>query len=376
MDNLAKYYKGHNSSASRWARFGPYYAMFPIDFAFNVVDKYSKPGDKILDPFSGRGSSVFAGSILGRESTGIEINPLGWLYSNVKLHPARMNNVLIKLKDIYDLRENYSTEILNYNEFFRMCYCDEVLKFLLSARDNLDWKHNNADRTLMAFIAIYLHAAVGEGLSNQMRLTKSLGMQYSIDWWKKNNYTNPPEINPYEIIKEKILWRYKYGIPKRTQSNVMFGDSCKITEKMKEKGDNQYSLLFTSPPYCGITDYFMDQWLRLWLLGGPSEPEYLKDSHKGRFGNKDKYKELLDTVFGNCASLMKKDATIYVRTDSREFTLNTTIQVLREKFPDHHMEIYNKPIDEAIVTQTKLCGNTSRKPGETDILLQGYETLL
>lgn len=52
MDDLLKYYKGHSSAAARWARFGPYYAMFPIDFAFNVVNKYSKPGDKILDPFS------------------------------------------------------------------------------------------------------------------------------------------------------------------------------------------------------------------------------------------------------------------------------------------------------------------------------------
>ena len=75
MDNLSQYYKGHSTAEARWARFGPYYAMFPIDFAFNVVDKYSKPGDKILDPFSGRGSSIYAGSILGRESIGIEINP-------------------------------------------------------------------------------------------------------------------------------------------------------------------------------------------------------------------------------------------------------------------------------------------------------------
>lgn len=370
MDDLLKYYKGHSSAAARWARFGPYYAMFPIDFAFNVVNKYSKPGDKILDPFSGRGSSIFAGSVLGRESTGIEINPLGWLYSNVKLHPARVSNVLTRLKEIYDLRENYVLEILNYNDFFRMCYCDEVLKFLLSARENLDWKNNNADRTLMAFIAIYLHAAIGEGLSNQMRLTKSLGMQYSIDWWKKNNLTNPPEINPYEVIKEKIEWRYKYGVPERFNSSVKFGDSCKVTEKMLQKEDNQYSLLFTSPPYCGITDYFMDQWLRLWLLGGSAEPEYQKDDHKGRFGNKDKYKELLNTVFGNCSSLMKDDAVIYVRTDSREFTLNTTIDVLKDKFPNHEMEIHNKPIEGNTKTQTVLYGNTSKKPGETDIILK------
>ena len=37
--------KGFKTPESRWARFGPYYAMFPLDFAFEVVEKYSKKGD-------------------------------------------------------------------------------------------------------------------------------------------------------------------------------------------------------------------------------------------------------------------------------------------------------------------------------------------
>ncbi len=102
MDELLKYYKGHSSPEARWSRFGPYYAMFPIEFAFDVVNKYSKKGDKIIDPFCGRGSSIYAGSVLGRESTGIDINPLGWLYSNVKIHLARKNIVLERIQNIYD----------------------------------------------------------------------------------------------------------------------------------------------------------------------------------------------------------------------------------------------------------------------------------
>ena len=69
---------------ARWARFGPYYAMFPLDFAFNVVEKYSHKGDYIIDPFAGRCSSIFAGGVLGRYSFGIEINPVGWLYGRVR----------------------------------------------------------------------------------------------------------------------------------------------------------------------------------------------------------------------------------------------------------------------------------------------------
>ncbi len=33
-----KILKGFSTAEARWARFGPYYAMFPLEFAFNVVE--------------------------------------------------------------------------------------------------------------------------------------------------------------------------------------------------------------------------------------------------------------------------------------------------------------------------------------------------
>ena len=44
-------------------------------------------------------------------------------------------------------------------------------------------------------------------------------------------------------------------------------------------------------------------------------------------------------------------------------------EVLKEKFPNHKMSILNMPIKGDTKTQTIICGNTSNKPGETDIVL-------
>ena len=103
--------KGQQTAESRWAKFGPYYAMFPIDFAFKVVNKYSRKGDYIIDPFAGRGSSIFAGGILERHSLGIEINPVGWLYGTTKLKPAKQQLFLDRLESIYKLRNRNSKSI-------------------------------------------------------------------------------------------------------------------------------------------------------------------------------------------------------------------------------------------------------------------------
>ena len=365
--------KGHKTAESRWARFGPYYAMFPVDFAFDVVERYSKEGDYIIDPFAGRCSSIYAGGVLGRQSLGIEINPVGWLFGTVKLQPADKEDVIDRLLEIYGKRNEFTEKILQMPEFFRICYCDEVLKFLLCARENLNWENNNVDATLMSILLIFLHAKLGEGLSNQMRMTKSMGMNYSVEWWKSKGMEIPPEINPCEFIYKKIEWRYAKGKPKiKFDSMVIFGDSSQelisIVNRAIEN-DIKFSLLFTSPPYYSITDYHADQWLRLWLLGGSENNQSLKEKHKGRFVNKQEYYDLLNNVFGLCAQMMKAKSTIYVRTDKREFTLNSTREILKNHFPKHKETIIDKPLSESTKTQTKLYGDKSMKPGEVDIIM-------
>lgn len=362
--------KGFKTAESRWARFGPYYAMFPVDFAFEVVSKYSKVGDYILDPFAGRYSSIYASSVLGRYGVGIEINPVGWLYGKAKLNPAPKDDVKCRLIEIYKNRKRYSNEIKRMPEFYRICYCDEVLEFLLSARNDLKWKKSNIDSTLMSIILVSLHNKIGAGLSNQMRMTKSMGMNYSINWWKKNGFENPPNINPLEMLLNKIEWRYTKGMPKLNKNKAILGDSTIELKKMHKSYTNKkFSLLFTSPPYCAITDYHVDQWLRLWMLGGNFAPKTIPEKHKGKFSNKEEYYVLLDTVFNLSSKLMNTNSVIYVRTDRRAFTYYTTLEVLKKNFPSHTINIIQKPFNKDTKTQTKLYGDKTLKPGEVDIIL-------
>ena len=365
---------GRSTAEARWARYGPYYAMFPVEFAFDVIRKYSKKGDNIIDPFAGRCTSVYAGGVLERNAIGIEINPVGWLYGSVKLNPAPLQDVLQRLDFLCKYSHEYQQEADSLPQFYHMCYCNEVLCFLCAVRKILRWREDNVDATLMSIILIYLHGKIGEGISNQMRMTMSMGMNYSIEWWTRKNLLTPPQVDPYKFFKDTLLWRYAKGIPHVTKgTRVILGDSTKELQTLlndtKKTGD-KFSLLFTSPPYYAVTDYHIDQWLRLWMLGGSSVPKAEKDDHKGRFGNKQNYKELLENVFGKCYQLMAPQSTIYVRTDKREFTLDTTIEVLDKHFPDYERKILKKPITPGTRTQTQLYGKDFLSPGEVDIILR------
>lgn len=356
-----------STAISRWAKFGPYYAMFPIEFACKVVSKFSNPGDIIIDPFAGRGSSIFAAAALKRKGIGIEINPVGWIYSCVKLSPAPMQKVLERLDSILELADGYHEEVGNLEEFYHMCFSNNVLRFLLSVKHNLDWECSLIDKTLMAFILLYLHGKCGQSLSNQMPMTKSTSKIYSIKWWKENGMTTPPNINIRDFFLKRLYWRYAKGTFNTEDAHVIYGDS---TTELKEesfirKFNHSAKLLFTSPPYYGITNYFADQWLRMWLL----EDRYnvISNQYSRRFDSRPEYEELLDAVFGACVKLLADDATIYVRTDARDYTLQTTQDTLQRYFPGHAQR--KKTTKCKKVSQTELLGNTDKKPCEVDIIL-------
>ncbi len=265
---------------------------------------------------------------------------------------------------------DYRPNIVKMPPFYRMCYCDDVLTFLLAARANLDWQNTKTDATLMTLILVYLHGKLGEGLSNQMKMTKAMGMQYSIRWWKSNKLINPPVINPRDFLIKKIQWRYEKGQSDIQGCNIILGDSTvklhNVVEDAQSSG-KKYSLLFTSPPYYSVTDYYADQWLRLWMLGDPEIPTSKHDKNKRRFSSTIDYYNLLDTVFGNCSKIMEQHSVVYVRTDKREFTFNTTLEVLKKYFPHHKLSITESPYHKR--TQTVIHGNRSTVSGEMDIIL-------
>jgi hypothetical protein len=359
----------YSTAAARWSGVGPYYAMFPAAFAHKVIETYTRPKDTVLDPFAGRGTAVFSAAINGRHGIGIEINPVGWVYSQAKLRPASEDHVAARFATISNMAHRFRRPAENAPRFFHCCYSRRVLQFLLAARACLDWRHKKIDWTAMSFLLVNLHGKRDGALSNQMRQTKSMSPDYAIRWWQQQ-HLNPPDINPEEFLLTRLKWRYAKGIPDTAQSKVYLGDSTKVLRYISRYLERDYEkaqLLITSPPYYGVTDYHYDQWLRLWMLGGPPVARRARGLHRGKFENKLQYRQLLADVFSNARPLLRDDATVYVRTDRRELTLATTIEVLRQTFPNHRLARRVSPHTRP--TQTNLFGHTDPRMGEIDLIL-------
>jgi DNA modification methylase len=360
-----------STPVGRWASIGPYYAMFPIPFAFEVVEQHCPSGGAVLDPFAGRASSVYAAVATGRYGCGIEINEVGWLYGKAKLQLACEEDVLERNREVSakskGIRESRLAEL---PEFFRLCYTPTVLRYLLAAQQWLDWQGNSVDATLMAIILVYLHGAKAKSLSNQMRQGKAMAPDYSVNWWREHK-SDPPDLQPLTFMTQRIRWRYAKGMPELHSGSVRHGDSIEQLDNLRKDVEAGYvprfDLLFTSPPYYNVTSYHYDQWLRLWMLGHDPKPSKTGGEWQDGFWSQTEYHALLETIFIKCGNIMKPTANIWVRTDARSFTRQVTTELLTSIFPSKKLQIIESPLTKG--SQTALYGDKGQKPGEIDLLL-------
>src|SRR3954465_14597426 len=119
----------YEAAHSRWAGVGPYYAMFPAEFADQVIAKHTKEGDTVLDPFAGRGTAVFSAAAQGRLGVGVEINPVGWVYARAKLAPSEKGVVADRFAELGRVAETYRDAAKKLPPFFHHGFTRRVRQF-------------------------------------------------------------------------------------------------------------------------------------------------------------------------------------------------------------------------------------------------------
>jgi hypothetical protein len=63
----------------------PYFTMFPLEFPLRIFRQYADTRDVVLDPFAGRGTTLYAARMLGLPAFGIDNNPVAVAISQAKL---------------------------------------------------------------------------------------------------------------------------------------------------------------------------------------------------------------------------------------------------------------------------------------------------
>src|SRR3954449_4487736 len=77
-----------------------YLASFPAALAHAFIGRYSRRGDVVLDPFSGRGTTPLQACAEGRIGVGNDLNPFAHLLTASKVEPASRGAAMTRLTQL------------------------------------------------------------------------------------------------------------------------------------------------------------------------------------------------------------------------------------------------------------------------------------
>jgi len=289
----------------------PYYTMFPLDFPLRVLSRYAKKGHRVLDPYCGRGTTIFAARLLGLGSWGIDSSPLAAALADAKLRTATPDQVVRAAKYILRITEPRQYRLPG-GEFWELAFHQDTLDQLCRLRAGLKRDCRSDARVILRAIVLgALHGprtkSAPSYFSNQCPRTFAPKPKYATEFWKSHNL-KPPEVDVIDVIVRRAK-RYLSELPPPARGVVVRGDSRKAE---LFGGGKRFKWIVTSPPYYGMRTYIPDQWLRHWFLGGPARVDY---SNRGQLQHTspERFVKELRRVWCNAAGVCQKGARLVVR---------------------------------------------------------------
>lgn len=292
----------------------PYFTMFPLEYPLKHLNRYKSEISSVIDPFCGRGTTLYAARKLGIPAWGIDSSPVAVAIAKAKLASCSIEDVL----ELAKLLISKNPICIPNSEFFSLLYSENTLRTICSLREGLLALPSDSDASviLRALCLGALHGPLNKSadsaayFSNQMPRTFSSKPAYSIKYWKDRGM-KAPEVDVLKCLTRKIqrindLQTFQSGL----FNQVIQGDSQDNDTFINV--DQNFSTVITSPPYYGMNTYVQDQWLRNWFLGGTEEVDYSKGVQLIH-SSAHSFVESLAKVWNNMASTKSDTLRMFVR---------------------------------------------------------------
>lgn len=254
-----------------------YIAMYPAKLVNKLIQAYTKEGDLIYDPFSGRGTTLLEARLLNRKAYASDLNPLSYVITKSKTHSLDINNIFSKIEQ---LEKEYSASKISIDwkdyDYMKTYFSDSVYKQLCFLKENLGKKWETLDYKDTFILACLLGILHGPSrkdgtslfLSISMSNTNSMSKNYVDSYVKRHSLNFPKNENIFEKLREKVKKTFSdFKLYSRKKYPVGKMKICNALDCHKNFGDTEFDCIITSPPYLNIFNYTRENWIRLWLLG-------------------------------------------------------------------------------------------------------------
>ncbi|WP_243318388.1 DNA methyltransferase [Geothrix paludis] len=246
-----------------------YRACYKPQLPRHFIERLTLPGERVYDPFSGRGTTALEAALMGRRVAANDLNPLSRMLAEPRLTPPEPAAVAARLADIPRAGASGG---LDLSMFFHADTEAEVcgLRTWCLARetagelDALDaWIRMVATNRLTGhspgFFSVYTLPPNQAVSAEKQRQINAKRQQV------------PPYRDTHALILKKTR-QLLSGLDTLALRNLATAaqDARFLTGEARstpDLADGSVTLTVTSPPFLDVVDYVGDNWLRCWFNG-------------------------------------------------------------------------------------------------------------
>lgn len=290
------------------------YFKYPCKFIPEIprwfFKKYLNVNSKVLDPFSGSGTTLLEASINGYESLGIEISKLSKLLIEVKTTILSTSDIEF-IKSFFNNLDYHSEQTLPLIDNIHHWFDEDNLTELLILKSNINKVKKKSIQNFLniCFISVIRKTSKADNVSPKPYVSSKISKK---------------KVNPYIEFNKIIATYLKNNIELSNISSELGNVNILLDDATKFKTNIKFDGAITSPPYINAFDYVRILRLEtLWL--NLSTEEELKKSKKNHVGTESitvkEYNdfsilnecELLNSYYEDLLKVDKKRAIILVK---------------------------------------------------------------
>jgi DNA modification methylase/DNA-binding Xre family transcriptional regulator len=278
-----------------------YQGKLKPSIAYHLIQRFTKPGEKVLDPFCGVGTIPLEACLNGRVGIGIDINPIAFANTLAKVKRLDVSSIQAEIEKLEgfmsrhtptesEIQQAHSKLPIN-NGRVSEYYHEDTLNEILAAREccKAFSKGNPEQQFILACLLHILHGNRPYALSK-----------------RSNNQTplkpRADEAAVYKNVVEKLREKAMRMIGHFNFDDSFCEGDAHFDSVFTDQIDNgSIDAIITSPPFAGSTRFYSSNWLRLWFCGWGdadfvAEKERFVDFQQEK-GFDDVYRKILDRFY-------------------------------------------------------------------------------
>ena len=301
-------------------RLHPYLGKYIPQLVEIFLRKFFVPGETVLDPFAGSGTTLVQANELGINAIGYDVSAFNTILMKAKTDHYDLSKVEGEIKDILSRVETMTQSVQKQYTIFDVANDVSNSPTIINTDNQYlkDWFAPQALNELLTFrslISDYEYQDLLRIILSRSARSSRLTTHFDLDFPKK------PQLEPYQCFKHRricqptttsfqFIRRYSLDTIKRVKEYSELRTNAKVEIYHQDSSIANVPLIdgvITSPPYVGLIDYHEQHRYAYELLGledrrieeiGPAKSGTSKKAQKA-------YQDGIIKVFSNISQSMR-----------------------------------------------------------------------